>query len=91
MNLESKIEAILFWKGEPISRKRLGEILKVGEGEIILALPSTKLGDFTCEYIKKTLIGSPVSITRLGRGISYGVELEYADENTLKHAFTNRK
>ena len=64
---------------------------KEGEGEIILALPSTKLGDFTCEYIKKTLIGSPVSITRLGRGISYGVELEYADENTLKHAFTNRK
>ena len=34
MNLESKIEAILFWKGEPISRKRLGEILKVGQSEI---------------------------------------------------------
>ncbi len=34
MNLESKIEAILFWKGEPISRKKLGEILKTGENEI---------------------------------------------------------
>ena len=34
MNLEQKIEAILFWKGEPISRKRLAEILKVGQGEI---------------------------------------------------------
>ncbi len=34
MNLESKIEAILFWKGESVSRKRLGEILKVGEVEI---------------------------------------------------------
>ncbi len=34
MNLECKIEAILFWKGEPISRKRLGEILKVGQSEI---------------------------------------------------------
>jgi len=34
MNLESKIEAILFWKGEPISRKRLSEILKVSETEI---------------------------------------------------------
>ncbi len=34
MNLESKIEAILFWKGEPISRKKLSEILKVEEVEI---------------------------------------------------------
>src|SRR3989344_1085173 len=29
MELEKKIEVILFWKGEPISRKRLGEILSV--------------------------------------------------------------
>ena len=44
MEIEKKIEAILFWKGEPISRKKLGEILsaqggsasggKVGESEI---------------------------------------------------------
>lgn len=40
MNLESKIEAILFWKGEPMSRKKLSEILsaqaglKVGQTEI---------------------------------------------------------
>ena len=34
MNLESKIEAILFWKGEPMSRKKLAEVLKVGELEI---------------------------------------------------------
>ena len=44
MNLESKIEAILFWKGEPVSRKKLVEILsaqggsasggKVGQSEI---------------------------------------------------------
>jgi len=34
MNLESKIEAILFWKGEPMSRKKLAEILKVGQTEI---------------------------------------------------------
>ena len=33
-NLEKKIEAILFWKGEPISRKRLSEILKLGQIEI---------------------------------------------------------
>ncbi len=34
MEIEKQIEAILFWKGEPISRKKLGEILKVGQTEI---------------------------------------------------------
>jgi len=34
INLEQKIEAILFWKGEPISRKKLSEILKVSQIEI---------------------------------------------------------
>ena len=34
MNLEQKIEAILFFKGEPISIKKLGGILKVSEDEV---------------------------------------------------------
>ncbi len=40
MEIEKKIEAILFWKAEPISRKKLAEILsaqaglKAGEAEI---------------------------------------------------------
>jgi segregation and condensation protein B len=34
MEIEKKIEAILFWKGEPMSRKKLSEILKVGEEEV---------------------------------------------------------
>lgn len=34
MSLEQKIEAILFFKGEPISRKRLGEFLGVGQNEV---------------------------------------------------------
>jgi segregation and condensation protein B len=34
MNLESKIEAILFFKGESVSRKKLSEILEVGQTEI---------------------------------------------------------
>lgn len=70
------------------------EILKnniASANEVILALPSTKLGDFTSEYIKKTISSNSLKITRLGRGLSSGVELEYADESTLKHAFENRK
>jgi segregation and condensation protein B len=34
MNLENKIEAILFFKGEPVSRKKLADILNVGQTEI---------------------------------------------------------
>lgn len=34
MNLENKIEAILFFKGEPVSRKKLTDILKAGQTEI---------------------------------------------------------
>lgn len=34
MEIEKKIEAILFWRGEPMSRKKLSEILKVGQTEI---------------------------------------------------------
>ncbi len=33
-SISNGIEAILFWKGEPTSRKRLSEILKVGQTEI---------------------------------------------------------
>ncbi|MFA5750704.1 MAG: SMC-Scp complex subunit ScpB [Candidatus Paceibacterota bacterium] len=34
MNIEQKIEAILFWKGEPLSRKKLSEILDVSSEDI---------------------------------------------------------
>lgn len=43
MNLEAKIEAVLFWKGEPMSRKKLGDILKVREGEINEAILNLKV------------------------------------------------
>lgn len=63
--------------------------------EIILGLSPTKMGEFTAEYIKKVLepiVGEHnIKITRLGRGLSTGIELEYADELTLKQALDNRK
>lgn len=61
------------------------------DGEIILALSPTKMGEFTSEYIKKVLEPLKLKITRLGRGLSTGIELEYADELTLKQAMDNRK
>lgn len=64
--------------------------------EVILATSSTTEGDTTALYIERIL--DPLkkrflhlAITRLGRGLSLGSELEYADEVTLKNALTNRK
>ena len=36
--LEKQIEAVLFWKGEPVSMKKLSQILEKPEGEISVAL-----------------------------------------------------
>ena len=38
MDLESKIEAILFWKGEPVSINKLVDFLKVSKDEISSAV-----------------------------------------------------
>lgn len=42
MEIEKKIEAILFWKGEPISFKKLKDILKVSEEEVKGAVSNLK-------------------------------------------------
>ena len=42
MQLEQKIEAILFFKGEPMSLKRLGDILKVSKEELEQAILNLK-------------------------------------------------
>ena len=42
MNIEQKIEAILFWKGEPMSLKKLQDVLKVSKEEIETAVSNLK-------------------------------------------------
>ncbi len=64
--------------------------------ELILALTPRREGDFTSLYIErqvKPLIaqGVNIKITRLGRGLSSGAELEYADGETLKNAMAGRR
>lgn len=66
------------------------------KAEIILATNSTTEGDTTALYIERILAPlkekyAHLIISRLGRGLSLGAELEYADEVTLKNALTNRK
>ena len=58
--------------------------------ELIFALSPNIQGDTTIYYIDKKLKGSTVKITTIARGISFGGELEYADEMTLARSISNR-
>ncbi|MEK7452951.1 MAG: recombination mediator RecR [Patescibacteria group bacterium] len=59
--------------------------------EIILATNPTTEGNALSLYLEKELKKLEIKITSLGRGLSSGDELEYADQSTLSHAFENRK
>ena len=58
--------------------------------EVIFALSPNIQGDTTIYYIGKKLQSLPVKITTIARGISFGGELEYADEMTLAKSISNR-
>lgn len=62
-----------------------------GVKEVILALNPTTEGDTTALYLERILKPLNIKITRLGRGLSVGTDLEYADENTLTSALLGRK
>mgnify|MGYP005641864185 CR=1 FL=1 len=59
--------------------------------EIVIALPPTSEGDALAEKIKLILGEYANKITRLGRGMPTGGEIEFADSETLKNALTGRK
>ena len=58
--------------------------------EVIFALNPNIQGDTTIYYIQKKLASLPVKVTTIARGISFGGELEYADEMTLARSLQNR-
>ena len=66
-----------------------------GLAEIILAFPANPEGDITADHVRSVL--EPFAeehafkITQLGRGLSTGSELEYADSATIQSALDNRK
>lgn len=62
--------------------------------EIILATNPTMEGEATAMYIAKQLKvinTSELKITRIGRGLPTGADLEYADETTLQRAMEGRQ
>ena len=79
---------------EPEKRIRIKELesrIKKDKNikEIILAMNANQEGENTAEYLKQH-IGPTYVMSTLGRGLSTGAELEYADPETLKNAFQNR-
>ena len=63
---------------------------QAGVEELIMALSPTIEGDTTVYYIAKQLADLNVRITTIARGIAFGGELEYADENTLARSIAKR-
>ncbi len=70
MSIENKLEAILFWKGEPISKKKLGEFLRVSEEEINEAIQKLKeslesMGIVLMEKDNEVMLGTAPELSDL--------------------------
>ena len=78
---------------EELHLRELTPRIKNGKvSEVIIATNPSMEGEATAMYIAK-LIGKrkTLKITRIGRGLPTGADLEYADEETLNRAFEGRK
>jgi recombination protein RecR len=73
--------------------KRIENLTSKGLEEIILALNATSDGDYTIKILKENLMRKfpEMKISLLGRGISTGSEIEYADQETLREALRFRR
>jgi len=58
--------------------------------EVILATSASIEGETTSHYISDSLKDTKVKITRLGKGVPVGGEIEFLDDGTLFSAFKNR-
>lgn len=68
--------------------------IKAGLEELILAFPANPEGDATAARLAdecREVVSPDIKITKLGRGLSTGSELEYADSETIKSAFEGRR
>jgi len=82
---------------EPERRIRISELrtrVKATNGnlkEIILAMNANSEGENTADFLKEELKPlTSATFSELGRGLSTGAELEYADPETLKNALLHR-
>jgi len=97
LTLESSLIKKHMKNGPQLAKARLGALKRLIEvkldgqaDEIIIAFSPTTEGDLTSLYLKKELTPFAKRITRLGRGIPTGGDIEFADEQTLEEALKNR-
>ncbi|XOB41717.1 MAG: recombination mediator RecR [Candidatus Nealsonbacteria bacterium] len=76
---------------ERIKNPRTFGLPKTDFKEIIIAINPTEEGEATALYLERFLKPLNKKITRLGRGLPVGGELEYADEETLSSALESRR
>lgn len=69
---------------------RISSELSGSADEILIALNPTTFGDFAASIINEEFKTITKKITRIGRGIPTGGEIEFADEETIKSAFARR-
>ncbi|KPJ71344.1 hypothetical protein AMJ50_02525 [Parcubacteria bacterium DG_74_3] len=98
-----KYEGLYFILGGTVSSLRKKDIKQLrtkelvkrmkqnpGIEEIIIATNPTAEGEATALYLERALKNLNKKITRLGRGLPAGGELEYADQETIKSALEKR-
>jgi len=68
----------------------IGRIHTEETQELLFALNPNIQGDTTIYYIQRKLGNTQCKITTIARGISFGGELEFADEMTLARSIANR-
>jgi recombination protein RecR len=96
-----KYKGLYFILGGTINLKKTKEAIRINElkekiksgnfKEIIIAINPTVEGESTSLFLERELKEFNIKLTRLGRGLPIGGELEYADEETLLSAFEGRK
>jgi len=86
------------FKKAEIEKLRIDKLKERAENsevkEIIIAINPTTEGEATTLYLERFIKKLPAfkgRVTRLGRGLPVGGELEYADEETLSSALEGRK
>lgn len=72
-------------------RELLNRIHRDNVTEIIIATNPDAEGDITALYITKQLEGTPVTVTRIARGLPMGADIDFADEVTLGNALQGRQ
>jgi len=65
-------------------------VQQLGTKELVMAISPTIEGETTIFYITKKMRDIPVQISTIARGVSFGSELEYADEVTLGRSILAR-